>query len=170
MAEALAVFSALKSAVLLDVSSIKIHFDNQTLIKVIKNKLFDKEIYGVLSEDSELRFTSLSQESQTDRWFCLSGESVELSEEHPVAPVAEHGSCDLSSRSVSVFISKGIRQNHACEADFLRVIKMLNYTIRVVLEYMNDAKDVDETVYVSLEEAVRDDEIVFNGLPSSEPF
>ncbi|KAG2263706.1 hypothetical protein Bca4012_079584 [Brassica carinata] len=50
MAEALAVFSALKSAVLLDVSSIKIHFDNQTLIKVIKNKLFDKEIYGVVCD------------------------------------------------------------------------------------------------------------------------
>ncbi|KAH0912873.1 hypothetical protein HID58_036194 [Brassica napus] len=76
-----------------------------------------------MCHDSELRFTSLSQESQTDSWFCLSGESAKLSEEHPVAPVAENRSCDLSSR-----------QNHACEADFLR-------TIRVVLEYMNDPKE-----------------------------
>ncbi|KAL0844789.1 hypothetical protein Bca101_018035 [Brassica carinata] len=50
MAEALAVRSALQEAVLLDITNIKIYSDNQTLIRVINNKQFDKEIYGVTQD------------------------------------------------------------------------------------------------------------------------
>ncbi|WZY73731.1 hypothetical protein YC2023_005971 [Brassica napus] len=32
----------------------------------------------------------------------------------------------IDMERIYIKISKGIRQNHACEADFLRVIKLLN--------------------------------------------
>ncbi|CAN6985489.1 unnamed protein product [Brassica oleracea var. botrytis] len=46
MAEALAVRAALQSAILLDISTIKVNSDNQTLIRVINGETHDNEIYG----------------------------------------------------------------------------------------------------------------------------
>lgn len=54
MAEALAVRSTLQQAVLLDLTNTKIYSDNQTLIRVINNELFDKEIYGVVHDITNL--------------------------------------------------------------------------------------------------------------------
>ena len=50
MAEALVIRLALQQAVLLDVTDVKIYSDNQTLVRVINNKLSDKEIYGVVQD------------------------------------------------------------------------------------------------------------------------
>lgn len=54
MGEALAVKLALRSAVSHDLSTIRICSDNQTLIRVLNGKLFDKEIYGISQDISSI--------------------------------------------------------------------------------------------------------------------
>lgn len=54
MGEALAVKSALLSASSSGITTLEICSDNQTLIRVLNNKLFDKEIYGIAHDISNL--------------------------------------------------------------------------------------------------------------------
>lgn len=54
MGEALAVKLALQSAASLEIKALTISSDNQTLIRVLNNKLFDKEIYGIAHDISSL--------------------------------------------------------------------------------------------------------------------
>ncbi|KAL0642066.1 hypothetical protein Bca4012_103493 [Brassica carinata] len=58
MGEALAVKLALQSAASLGIKTLTISSDNQTLIRVLNNKLFDKEIYEIAHNISS--FSSLS--------------------------------------------------------------------------------------------------------------
>ncbi|KAF2578842.1 hypothetical protein F2Q68_00005740 [Brassica cretica] len=62
MAEALAVRAALQSAIPLDISTIKVNSDNQTLIRVINGETHDNEIYGVAHDIGNLSalFASIS--------------------------------------------------------------------------------------------------------------
>lgn len=53
MAEALAVKSVLQAAASLDITNIKLSIDNQTLARVINDKLFHKEI-GVVEDIKSL--------------------------------------------------------------------------------------------------------------------
>lgn len=62
MAEALAVRSALQSAILRDIQKLRIHSDNLTLIRVINGETQDKEIHGVAFDIGHLSalFASIS--------------------------------------------------------------------------------------------------------------
>lgn len=61
-AEALAMRAALQTESFLNVTHLQMFSDNQTLIRAINDKFFDKEIYGILKyiESSSSRFVELS--------------------------------------------------------------------------------------------------------------
>ncbi|CAN6859094.1 unnamed protein product, partial [Brassica oleracea] len=50
VAEALAVREALQTASSLNVTHLRLFSDNQTLIRAINDKLFEKEIYSILND------------------------------------------------------------------------------------------------------------------------
>ena len=62
VAEALALREALQSAISMNVTHLRMFSDNQTLIRAINDKLFEKEIYGILKdiEASSSLFVNLS--------------------------------------------------------------------------------------------------------------
>ncbi|CAN6873475.1 unnamed protein product, partial [Brassica oleracea] len=61
-AEALAIRTAFQTESFLNVTHLRMFSDNQTLIRAINDKFFEKEIYGILKyiESSSSRFVKLS--------------------------------------------------------------------------------------------------------------
>ncbi|KAF3570595.1 hypothetical protein F2Q69_00058418 [Brassica cretica] len=137
-----------------------------------------------------------NKESQTDNWFCLFGESVQLSEEHPAA---EKGSCDLRSRypkeSDTIMLAKQTSSGSVAWKDQVQDLldHMLSFEGEEESRYV-EARVANRFLYAdqilkdgfclnmiktplcplkilkNMQEAVRDDDIVINGLPQTKQF